>query len=83
MKNHHVYWENSLFLWPCSIVNCEITRGYTRVSFYNNHIAMSILYVGATPTFHDLDQHLLAEIVFATSAVQQSSAEKKGPCGVM
>jgi hypothetical protein len=22
MENHHVYWENPLFLWPFSIANC-------------------------------------------------------------
>ena len=28
MDNHHVSWENSLFLWPFSIVFCMFTRGY-------------------------------------------------------
>ena len=28
MENHHVSWENSLFLWPFSIVFCMFTRGY-------------------------------------------------------
>ena len=28
MENHHVSWENSLFLWPCSIAFCMFTRGY-------------------------------------------------------
>ena len=27
MENHHFSWENSLFLWPCSIVFCMFTRG--------------------------------------------------------
>ena len=28
MENHHCSWENSLFLWPCSIAMSAITRGY-------------------------------------------------------
>ena len=28
MENHHFYWENPLFLWPCSIAFCMFTRGY-------------------------------------------------------
>ena len=28
MENHHVEWENPLFLWPCSIAFCRFTRGY-------------------------------------------------------
>ena len=27
-KIHHFQWLNPLFLWPCSIANCRITRGY-------------------------------------------------------
>ena len=27
-KIHHFYWENSLFLWPCSIAFCMFTKGY-------------------------------------------------------
>ena len=28
VENHHLYWVNQLFLWPCSIANCLFTRGY-------------------------------------------------------
>ena len=28
MENHHFEWESSLFLWPFSIANRQITRGY-------------------------------------------------------
>jgi hypothetical protein len=28
MENHHFSWENSLFLWPFSIANCQITIGW-------------------------------------------------------
>ena len=28
MENHHVSWENSLFLWPFSVADFDITRGY-------------------------------------------------------
>ena len=27
MENHHLGWENSLFLWPFSVANCMFTRG--------------------------------------------------------
>ena len=30
MENHHFQWGNSLFLWPFSIANCEITGGSPR-----------------------------------------------------
>ena len=26
MENHHVQWVNQLFLWPCSIAFCMLTR---------------------------------------------------------
>ena len=28
LENHHFLWDNSLFLWPCSIAMLVITRGY-------------------------------------------------------
>ena len=27
MENHLFSWVNQLFLWPCSLANCQITRG--------------------------------------------------------
>ena len=49
MENHHLEWENSLFLWPCSIAMLVITRGYTgyqlsrQMACHLRHILQQVL----------------------------------------